>query len=347
MSQLSETLSVRRTALQVELNKVPVGDVGSWRDVDSWWVNVKPVIDKWWSAYKAWEAGDTFNKAFLSRRMTVRTFPGGVGGFEKQVAKEFDRKEFKVGEQKTGHRALRGIDGSAFANPANFGTSDKKYEAGLHDLSASLLNPALPIIDQIHNNEKDSHFAFLPLSKEADQEMLFQLIRMEKRLRLMLPAMSDAVRGFRAEMTRVKLAYEYDMAVNFSLTGKTTAERVLKVRYGLMEKTTIVGRSLPVTTTPEMRKARQDAALAFKSILGIRDAKNEIVIAVRKHAGPFPVYAVRDGVGGKSVQKVDGETMQYPDRLNDTLRCYSIENNRMKFNDPPIRISARGVMTVG
>ena len=63
--------------------------------------------------------------------MTVRTFPGG---FETEVAKEFKRADFKVSGQSTGHRALRGIDGSAFANPANFATSDKKYEEGLHDL---------------------------------------------------------------------------------------------------------------------------------------------------------------------------------------------------------------------
>ena len=73
------------------------------------------------------------------------------------------------------YRAARGIDSSAFANPANFVSREKKYDEGLHDLSASLLNPGLSIFDQIHNTDvggklnfkkeeiEGAHFSFLPL----------------------------------------------------------------------------------------------------------------------------------------------------------------------------------------
>ena len=49
------------------------------------------------------------------------------------------------------------------------------------------------------------------------------------------------------------------------------------------------------TTTPEICEAGRNAARNFKSIVGLREGKNEIVLAIRRHAGRFPVYAVRRG----------------------------------------------------
>jgi hypothetical protein len=77
-----------------------------------------------------------------------------------------------------------------------------------------------------------------------------------------------------------------------------------------------------VNVTAELYRARQLAALNFKSILGIRDAKNEIVIAIRRHMGPFPVYAVRQ---------------------SGQLKCYDIVEKTMKFNGKTI--SSAGVMS--
>ncbi len=107
-------------------------------------------------------------------------------------------KIFHKTDEAQKYRANRGIDSSAFANPANFASRETKYDAGLHDLSASLLNPGLSIFDQIHNSDQGgklnfkkeeiegAHFSFLPLSKEEDQLMLYKLIQCAKRLRLMI-----------------------------------------------------------------------------------------------------------------------------------------------------------------
>lgn len=228
--------------------------------------------------------------------------------------------------------ARRGIDSSAFANPLNFANREKKYAEGLHDLSASLLNPDLSIFSQIHNNDWDAHFSFLPLSKEEDQMMLFNLTRIAKALKPTLPALYENVRYYRAAMTRVKLANEFDMAIGYTAVpvANPRGGPAYKLRYGLTKNTTIITKNTitglneqqTVRVTAELYRERQLAALQFKSILGIRDAKNEIVVAIRSHNGPFPVYAVRQ---------------------SGQLKCYDIVDNKMKFNGKTI--SSAGVMS--
>jgi hypothetical protein len=284
------------------------------------WVNVQARINLWWTAYKEWEAVDTFDAAFHNSRMTVRTFNPG---YNDQVSKVFKRGKLNVTKdkffadgqytrataiqqqqlknaydrnaEKQKYHANRGIDSSAFAVPANFASRETKYEAGLHDLSASLVNPKLSIFDQIHNNEDGAHFSFLPLSMEEDQEVLYNLTRFAKD-KVTIPQLYPIVRGFRAEMTRVKLAYEMDMAIGYMAVPapRPGTGPQFKLRYGLGNVTSIVGGG-EQPTTREIYEERQQAARKFKSILGVRDAKNEIVIAMRKHAGPFPVFAVRRG----------------------------------------------------
>lgn len=356
MGELLEELSIHRKKLNLELDQEP-------EHVRRNWISVEPLIHNWWTAYKKWEGHDSFNKAFRNRRMTVRTFPGGRNAFAKQVSKEFKRGTINVVSSPRGepevrifsdsqytpmdpveakrhddifhktaeydkYLAKRGIDSSAFANPANFATREKKYDEGLHDLSASLLNPELSIFNQIHNTDAGAHFSFMPLSKEDDQLMLYRLIRCAKGLRLMLPALYDKVRMYRAEMTRVKLANEFDMGIVYSAVPVANPGHgpAYKLRYGLGRMTTITGdegqKSVPVTA--QIYAERQQAALRFKSIIGIRDAKNEIVIAIRQHAGGFPVYAIRNG---------------------ETLDCYDIVGNQMALNGK--KISSTGVMTGG
>jgi hypothetical protein len=246
--------------------------------------------------------------------------------------------------------AQRGIDGSAYAKPESFTSRETKYAAGLHDLSASLLNKDVSIFNQIHNKDNGAHFAFLPLSQEEDQELLFNLILSAKKA----PALYNRVRTIRANMTRVKLACEYDMGIVYSATpvlnwmdrvGKEIKGKGLganfkeaiqlpayKLRYGLGMETAVTedGKKTMKHVTKDVYEGRQKAARSFKSILGVRAAgdgqKNEIVIAPRKHRGPFPVYATRD---------------------RDLLKCYDILDNKgaktMKSNRKTI--SSMGVMT--
>ena len=191
------------------------------------WSFIHTDIISWWAAYKKWEAVDTFNEAFDDKRMTVRTF---AAGFATQAWKTFDRGKIQLskdrffadsrftalpgdqqqrqlvafGREKQKYHAQRGIDSSAFANPASFATREAKYDAGLHDLSASLLNPKMSIWDQIHNSEEGAHFSFLPLSEMGDQEVMYNLVRLAKD-KVSIPGLYDLVRGYRAQMTRVKL----------------------------------------------------------------------------------------------------------------------------------------------
>lgn len=223
------------------------------------------------------------------------------------------------------YHAKRGIDSSPFAVPSNFATREKKYEEGLHDLSASILNHNFPIVDQVHNSGEGAHFSFLPLSEQEDQEVIFTLTRYAKD-RITFPLLYPMVRGFRAEMTRVKLAQDYDMAVGYSVipvskppNESSGARLAFKLRYGLGNTTTVAGQPDPLVTA-QIYQARQATARRFKQILLTRPGlKNEIIIAIRKHAGPFPIYAVlQRGV----------------------LRCYDIVNNEMKLNGKTV--SANG-----
>jgi hypothetical protein len=224
------------------------------------------------------------------------------------------------------YHAKRGIDSSPFAVPSNFATREKKYEEGLHDLSASILNHNTPILDQVHNSGQGAHYSFLPLSEEEDQEVIFTLTRYAKD-RVTFPQLYPKVRGFRAEMTRVKLAQDFDMAVGYSVipvvkppNESPGARPAFKLRYGLGNTTTVSGQNPDPLVTAQIYQARQQTARRFKQILLTRPGlKNEIVIAIRKHAGPFPVYAVLQG-------KV--------------LKCYDIVGNEMKLNGKTI--SANG-----
>ena len=346
------------------------------------WVSIEPLMDSWWTTYKLWESKDTFNDAFKDSRMSVRTFGAG---FTKQVSKTFGKGEISVESQdevrvfansqytpfdeqtaaqhNTNFRgpvesqkyfATRGIDSSKFANPDNFKTREAKYAEGLHDLSGSLLNPKISIFDQIHNNEEGAHFSFVALSEEEDQEAIFTLGQIAKQLKFILPALDGKVRGYRAAMTRVKLANEFDMAIGYSITphkdwdkrvgkpapkgtgfGRTYKPAApipaYKLRYGLGLQTTVIGKQgqETVRVTPSILEARQSSARKFKSILGIREAKNEIVVAIRQHNGPFPVYGIRAG---------------------NIIKCYDIASSvqdpkvkTMKYNQKTI--SANGVMT--
>jgi len=285
------------------------------------WSGVETLIKAWWKAYKDWEQNiDKFNDASGQNRMTMRTFPAN---FEEQKSKKFDtinvtekrffsdskyttqelgvRKQqsmlFHGDTQKQHFQANRGIDSSAFANPANFATRLKKYEAGLHDLSASLFNSSFSLFEQIHNNEQGAFFSFLPLSQEDDQVVLFNLIRSAKKLKAEVSQLHELVRSYRAEMTRVKLAANFDMGVGYiaiHAPTETGQGSQFKLRYGLGNTTTVLGGSAlnPLKVTPDVYEARQQSAIRFTGILN-RQAKNEIVIAIRKHAGDFPVYGVR------------------------------------------------------
>jgi hypothetical protein len=388
------------------------------------WNEVKPLIELWWNAYKAWELNDDFNTAVTRRRMSMRTFGekfdkqrnkriGAGEPFVLEDAEATNRffpnsnysatpstaerarlsarfiadeaagraKMLASGTAKGsgGYWANRGLDSSAFADPRNFDTREAKYDEGLHDMSASLMNPAVSIFKQIHNTDNGAHFSFMPLAEPEDQRMIYTLIRMAKTMRPYWPEMYALIREYRTKMTRVKLAYNSDMGAGYIAipvhTTPGSSERKFKLRYGLVsnlwlptpdeDAAPVVAPPVapapvaPVITkgqvpppppqrtakdaaapkpkedpasikvkdpasikvTPEVYHGRQQAARDYRSILD-RVGKNEIVIALRQHAGDFPIYAERKG---------------------NELFCYDIIDHKPVPNG--LKISESGFMT--
>lgn len=143
-----------------------------------YWLKLKPKIDNWWKAYKTREANDTFDKALAGERMTARAF-GGTKGFEgaltqrikpcefsiaadKFVGRENEDKLFHAERDKSHYWHQRGIDDSAYAVADNFLSREKKYAMGLHDLSASLLDPTKSVNLQLYKPTRNMFVTFLP-----------------------------------------------------------------------------------------------------------------------------------------------------------------------------------------
>jgi hypothetical protein len=247
-----------------------------------------------------------------NRRRNLVQFEPGPGGSVKAVGAYWQN---------------RAIDSAVFANPANFATRDNKYDWGLHDLSASLLNSKLSIFEQIHVSEEGAHFSFVPLAQPEDQSVIYTLVRMAKIMRPYWPEMYALIREYRAKMTRVKLAQNFDMGTGYMaipVKNPGPRDRKFKLRYGLVEEVTVpkdVHGSGVLKVTPEVYEGRQQAARNYRSILD-RTGKNEIMIALRQHNGPFPVYA---------------------QRRDKTLLCYDIVGGSPVPNQH--QISENGVMT--
>ncbi len=305
--------------------------------------DLSTMIQTWRDALKASERKETFERAYDDKRMSVRSFGADFSGQVHKKIQDFaivgtnrirpDSQyvgKFATGKQRDisddFHKSAdfkrfydpeRGLDSAAFAVPANFATRQLKYSKGLHDLSASLLNPDVPLFDQVHHKEdQGAFFSFLPLPDEGDQALLYQLTRAAKLLKAELPLFYDRVRELRAEITRVKLASENDMAIGYSIVpvaNPRDGDPKYKLRYGLGDTTNPVEGETPnakataaattltlVRVTQEVYQARQQAGINYKGILprALRRTdgkKTEIIIALRQHDGPFPVFGIRVG----------------------------------------------------
>jgi hypothetical protein len=355
------SLELHRNELQTKILDLDLDQLGNDQGeanaiafIQQYWIEALRLIENWWGAYKGWEATDTFNRAVQDNRMTMRSFgsdferqknktkPVGIGDrrfYGSKWVPQLGRDNVPTGRlvrdvlNPSGHKDAyaamnlpehkRGIiNASEYAIPENFATRKAKYDAGLHDLSVSLVVPGLDLKASSHHaNEPTPHFCFLPLSKGEDQYVLYKLIRYAKALKDTIPALDTLVRGHRSNMTRVKLASDYDMGTGYSAVVTDTRPDNLpyKVTYGLGGTLKERGKYVPPITTKERLQARQQ--MYFKSRADIvKYGANELVIAMRKHAGPFPVYAVYD---------------------NGIFRCFKIVNGAREFNRNTI--SAVGV----
>lgn len=275
-------------------------------------VLVNRVID-WFGAYKTWEATDTIEKAFRSKRLTIRTYikPDGAGSKWNMV---------RTGSQTTspdGTVQMRegypyDVSGKGVmyrTNPLNFSPeANKKYSIGLHDLSASLLDPAKNISEQLYhalNRElHDGDYAiFMPIPLEEDFQLFDSINKYAKQHRDDLPRFHELVSIYRARMTRIKQAYEYDIGAGFKESPRikpVPGKPDFKIKYGVGTKIKVKGNPLPVATTAGVNDepTLTAKALTYKQILDeapTRGKYNEITLSYRQHASPnFPQATIWD-----------------------------------------------------
>lgn len=277
-------------------------------------------------AMRTWS--DTMTKAHILRLAGNRIWEGnptppkdkimiweGSGHAEKgtKLMDDFDKKDFKFSV---------GLDSMAKrTDPSNFcpgpGTASRKYEEGLHDMSSTLVDCRRPISEQSHMKDDGTIFSFVALSDPADQAVFYNLNRIAKSMRNEHLDFYNTVREFRAKMTRVKLAAEHDMGTGFTAVRRENGES-FKLKYGLGYTTKIIdekkskmdekfggklgGGTLGtgVRVTEKMWQERRDAALDYQSILKRQlFPKNEITVAIRQHAGPFPFFATYQAKEGR------------------------------------------------
>lgn len=281
------------------------------------------LIKMWWSLYRAWEEKDTFLKAFKDGRMTVRQGPrisepdeglygsyGGktsTGGF-KAGGTSYPDERYRTGMDSVKERL----------NPANFsidGGERLKYKRGLHDLSASLCAPAVPLITKqvrwkfAGEGGKLSKWAtiFTPMAQPADHSLFILLRLMAKRLRQAAPEVHRLVREIGLRMTRIKLAAAEDIGAGLSDVSFTGSP---KFKYGLkgegdldfgrwkntLDYTSILPKP-PESPSPHLKTQGIGSSGPPPPPPPTKDTNtNEIVICYREHAGTrFPLFTAYDG----------------------------------------------------
>ena len=335
MSELDTYRNVLNEKIMVHRDEAPNVIKADWTNAQMW-------IDNWWKAYKAWERQDAFNTAVKDDRMTMRSFGSNFDGqVNKEIAKitiatpsrfysntqygglsPQDRQKHDDEFKKLTFKAKRGIDAKAFMEPQNFQTRAAKYELGLHDLSVKLLVKDSDIKAQSHHAAQPApHFCFVPLSKGEDQEVIFKLGLYAKVLRNVLPAFYDLIHRYRTKMSRVKVANDYDMGTGYHAipVANPGTDPAYKLRYGLGNTIKVRGGGLIPRTLQIYRDRQRDY---FYHRANIARLGNEIVVAFRRHAGPFPIYAVWE---------------------KDYLQCFTIDENSKMVTTTGKTISHKGV----
>jgi len=312
-------LKLKREELQTKILDLDLqgkGEANACAFIKNNWVEAHRLIKNWWDAYKEWEEKeDTFNAAVQDNRMTMRSFgsdfdtqvrktkPVGIGDsrFYGNWAASGRREVLDPAAHKTAYADMdlpqhkRGIDTSAYANPANFASRKARYDAGLHDLSVKLVVPGSDLKASSHHAAQPTpHFVFLPLSQGEDQYVIYKLIQCAKALKKDgKPDLDTLVRTYRGLMTRVKLASDYDMGTGYGATPTPNRDDGLeyKVTYGLGGTLKERGKKVPPPTTKTRLQERQQMYFKRRADI-VKYGGNEVVIAMRQHKGGFPVYAV-------------------------------------------------------
>lgn len=286
------------------------------------WTDARQLLHEWWDAYKAWERGETFKRAFEEERMAIRWCSKGLDyTFPKMQATRVDALPDEKGNYATSNyqkgdgaffKSNVGMKGIlARLDPAVFvpseGGASKKTELGLHDLSASLLKKSKPITAQLHNSgsfanktpeqirdelakmKKDPnaqpYYVFMPISKPADQKLFHLLNDLAKQMRVGAPEFYKLIREYRSKMTRLKLACEHDMGAGFlAYAPDSTVNPKFKYGHQMTTKLRISGMILPGRRNDaNVIKQRKANAMAYDQMLQRAKGVNEVTIAYRHH----------------------------------------------------------------
>jgi hypothetical protein len=271
------------------------------------------LIKDWWEAYKDWESRDSFIKAFEQERLSVtqrpwemKTVPGRTTDLIARAKNDQQGPMISHGRGPLEYHT----DVSSFKqrlDPANFrriSTGDQnqvrrmKYQLGLHDMSASLLDPAKnTITEQLRwkptAKGKGLEWAviFMPLPMVQDLATLELLRDGAKQLKDKAPTLYRAVSFMKNRMTRVKFAQESDMGAAFLEKGSTQDPHL---RYGA---TDYQGVGIGTVYRADISQERRRKARRYNTILAkqreIKSLSNEIVVAYRQNASPrFPIIGI-------------------------------------------------------
>lgn len=289
---------------------------------DANWPVDEALVVTWWREYKDWERDEKIARAFGDNRLAIKelqgetsVYGGPTSGINFTVYEKYGKNTRNNPNPKVpykDHKYDTGVQSYVKrSTPAYFlgGAGPDKYTDGLHDVSMSILKAGTAIDQQTYTDLTDpksdqKYVIFVPLPEPEDQAVFNRLNDIAKRVKLVCPAFYQRIRTFRAEMTRVKLAWDEDMASGFIALAPDNRARP-KLRYGMVNTYRVDGRVL--TATAEHRAKAHDTARPkweefrrwpertrnYKSILAEMTKKyNECTIAIRKHENPrFPVFA--------------------------------------------------------
>ncbi|MEJ8857566.1 hypothetical protein WKW79_23545 [Variovorax robiniae] len=285
---------------------------------------IAQLASDWFIEYKEWEKADRFLAAVRDKRMCIsqrgtdtvigagnRSNPAHLGVKDQDKQGGTTQKIlYKTLSYRTGVDSLK-----ERLDPANFGSSPQgeeitrlKYKLGLHDLSASLMNPDKPTIKEQARWELDPigskskwPLVFMPLPKQKDLVVfnLLNLLHKEWRTAGHLD-LAETVARIRRRMTRVKFAQDSDMGaglINANPAGSGDPN-LAKFRYGMADVQGKEGTTLTVYIKG-ISLVRQAKALEYQSILATQtSSSNEIVVAFRQHDSPrFPMIGLWNGNG--------------------------------------------------
>lgn len=261
-----------------------------------------PLISEWFRKLKKWESQESWTRAFEAGRIAFRV----VNPNSNTTPPKIDKVTGTIGNltvTQTKAQTMSYLDRSAEGiknrlNPVNFSLdkrASQKTTLGLHDLPATLLDPARRISDQAKGYFSPTKAVYMPVPMAEDLILFYRLSDLAKGELKDSPGFAVKVQEIRNSLTRIKLAQSTDMGTGYVNLQKPNDTRD-HIRYGLYGKITDPpeGELKPIArqATSEELKKRLENRVKYQAIISAKYGHNEIVLAYRSHSNPaaFPMY---------------------------------------------------------